>query len=322
MIKKFANDIYQFDLPMDYSPIGNVNCYLIKGDERSLLVDTGCTRENCRRKLRGYLEELGVEKGSLDIFLTHGHLDHIGSAELLSNPETVVYISEKEYLMTKNLTNLHYWQDIEQYFMENGWPADAEHAYFVAAYQQSQGFRLDCKLKYISDGDIIAAAGRKFQVVLTPGHTKEHMSLWDVENNMIFVGDLIVEGFYPALYYRERALDMLNMYQQSLEKIKNTKASILFSGHKQPIYDTQKCCDDALRHYGKIRDKVWSALNAESGDAFSLAQRMYKEKWELFPVRKKWFYTAGVLSCLESFWLNERAEKSCHNGVTSFFADK
>ncbi len=318
MITKFAQDIYRLELPMDYGPLPDVNCYVIKGEKRSLLVDTGHNTEKCREKLTQALDELGVGKDELDIFLTHGHVDHIGQCAFLAGEGTTVYISEQEYLMTQKLTDPQYWLDIEGYFKTNGWPDSPEYSFFVAAYQQKQPFQFNCRMQYIKDGDIIHAAGRPLQTLLTPGHTKEHMSLFDVENRIVFVGDLVVENFYPTLYYRENNLDMLNLYQESLEKVKNTKAGLLLSGHKDAIYDVEKACDGAVSNYQKISRKTAGRLQRESGDAYTIACDIYKERWESYPLRKKWFCTAGVLSCLESFSLRGTAKKYLHKDKIIF----
>ena len=58
-------------------PCGNVNCYLVQGEEGAVLVDTGYT---------GYVELLldtCLGAGVRLIVLTHGHLDHIQNTALL-----------------------------------------------------------------------------------------------------------------------------------------------------------------------------------------------------------------------------------------------
>lgn len=58
-------------------PCGNVNCYLVQGEESAVLVDTGYT---------GYVERLldtCLGAGVRLIVLTHGHLDHIQNTALL-----------------------------------------------------------------------------------------------------------------------------------------------------------------------------------------------------------------------------------------------
>lgn len=58
-------------------PCGNVNCYLVQGEEGAVLVDTGYT---------GYVERLldtCLGAGVRLIVLTHGHLDHIQNTALL-----------------------------------------------------------------------------------------------------------------------------------------------------------------------------------------------------------------------------------------------
>ncbi len=319
MIRKFANNIYSFELPLNYGPLPTVNCYLIKTPDRSLLIDTGHNTQKSWQILSEGLKDLGIDSSSLDIFLTHGHVDHIGGCDFLAGPDTTVYISEQEYLMTQKLTDREYWISIQHYFEDNGWPTEPTYSFFVETYLQKENFKFNCAVQYLCDGKNIPLAGHSLRTIVTPGHSKQHMSLLDSESGIVFTGDLIMDDFYPTLYYRENNLDMLNLYQESLSKIKTLNATILLPGHRQPIYDIEPACDKAIKHYQKISDKVQQRLSAESGDAFTLARAIYEKIWAGSPLRTKWFFTAGVLSCLESFALNGLAGKTRLNGKTIFF---
>ena len=57
-------------------PGSSVNCYLVVGDERALLVDTGMPGHG---GLRAYVEELDAGR-PVTCVCTHGHFDHVGNA--------------------------------------------------------------------------------------------------------------------------------------------------------------------------------------------------------------------------------------------------
>ena len=52
-IKQIYPGIYQVQLPLRGNPLKELNCHIIKGSERSLVVDTAFNQEEARSILRG-----------------------------------------------------------------------------------------------------------------------------------------------------------------------------------------------------------------------------------------------------------------------------
>ena len=54
------------------------NLYIIKGEDRSLMIDTTYRYEHAWREMNQMIQELGIDYKKLDLFITHNHPDHVG----------------------------------------------------------------------------------------------------------------------------------------------------------------------------------------------------------------------------------------------------
>ena len=95
MLEIYKN-IYKIPVVLPNSPLKELNAFLIKGEDRSLLIDTGFGSEESKQSLFKGLNELSVDINDMDIFLTHRHSDHTGLVDVLKNENNSVYISEED----------------------------------------------------------------------------------------------------------------------------------------------------------------------------------------------------------------------------------
>ena len=96
MYTHIEGNIYSIFVPLPDNPLRNLNAYLIKDDKRSLLIDTGFRRDECREALLGGLAELGVSMDNTDICLTHLHSDHTGLAPEIAGPNSKIFMSRED----------------------------------------------------------------------------------------------------------------------------------------------------------------------------------------------------------------------------------
>ena len=147
-------------IEMEVGVIGT-NCYLVINEEQKtgVVIDPGGDAEQILEKIRQ--KGIAIET----IFLTHGHSDHIMAVDAVrAATGATVYISEADAgMLTKASNNLSIYMG-----------AGAE---FKAADE------------FLIDGEIVTAAGLKFQVVATPGHTKGGVCL--ICGDTVFCGDTI-----------------------------------------------------------------------------------------------------------------------------------
>ena len=142
------------------------NCYIIM-DEKSkeaMVIDPGAECD----KIIDMLDMLECKVKY--ILLTHCHADHIGAiSELKERKGGKILISRQDSIgLYKEDINLAYYVEINIPELE----ADS---------------RLD-------DEDIIHIGDLEFKVILTPGHTKGGICLYNKEHSLMFTGDTIFAG--------------------------------------------------------------------------------------------------------------------------------
>ena len=161
--------------------LSNINAYLIKKDNRNLLVDAGCRElfgPNC-----GFIKEALLETGTkpsdiTDIFFTHMHPDHVaGSIDIdgkASFSNAVVKLVDAEY----NFWNADHFDNIN--VNGNDWANLAKTVF--GAYEN----RIDI---LSVDAEIIPGVS----IINLPGHTPAHSGFRVDDGNKSFIhmGDVL-----------------------------------------------------------------------------------------------------------------------------------
>ncbi len=192
-------DVTRFDLARTLAGRGRywTTAYLLDG----MLVDTGCAYS--APELVGALADTPLVR----IVNTHSHEDHIGAnsslqhqregLEILAHPLALPVLADPRRAQPMQLYRRILW----------GWP------------DPSQG-------RPISDGATITTEHYHFEVVHTPGHSPDHLCLYESQQGWLFTGDLFIGG-------RDRALRAdYSIWQiiASLKRIAELPAVRLFPG--------------------------------------------------------------------------------------------
>jgi glyoxylase-like metal-dependent hydrolase (beta-lactamase superfamily II) len=76
-MEEILPSLYRIAVPLPGSPLKATNSYVVKGADKSLIVDTGWNRQDCMAALVSGLDECGVNLEQADFFITHMHADHV-----------------------------------------------------------------------------------------------------------------------------------------------------------------------------------------------------------------------------------------------------
>ena len=190
-----------------------VNCYLVTGDERALLIDTGWGF--------GDLAGLVASLTSLPVTVvnTHGHPDHVnGDAQF---PEVMISAADLPIALRTA-------------------SPEARRAMYERVSSRAplpEGFSPEAwintplpTLQPLPENTIFDLGDRTLQVISTPGHQPGAICLLDAGARLLFTGDTIVAG--PILMFLDNALS-LQTYADSLQRLLTHIAEIdyLLPGH-------------------------------------------------------------------------------------------
>lgn len=145
------------------------NAYLVwlEGQEEAVLIDPGDDLPRLQAALEG--RRLGA------ILLTHGHFDHILSAQpLMEATGAKVYIHPEDAEMLSDMDKA---------------------AYDTAATRLPPPTRLRAEPM----GDALEICGLRFAVLHTPGHSKGSVCLYLEEAGELFSGDTLFEAGYGRM---------------------------------------------------------------------------------------------------------------------------
>ena len=96
MIEEIITNLYKMEIPLPESPLKSLNSYVIKAQDRNLIIDTGMNREECRNSMESGLRELGVDIRKTDFFITHLHSDHLGLVSSLATDRSTIYFNQPD----------------------------------------------------------------------------------------------------------------------------------------------------------------------------------------------------------------------------------
>jgi glyoxylase-like metal-dependent hydrolase (beta-lactamase superfamily II) len=184
-------EVTRFDLARTIAGRGRywTTAYLVDG----LLVDSGCA--HCAPELAGEL----IDARLFQIVNTHSHEDHIGangmlqrlypSLAILAHPLALPILADP-----RNAQPLHLYRRLMW-----GWP------------EASQG-------EPLANGAVVQTDCYHFEVIYTPGHSPDHICLYEPQCRWMFSGDLYVGGKERALRAGYDIWEIISSLKQAAER--------------------------------------------------------------------------------------------------------
>ncbi len=306
MAEEVYPNIHKLTIPLPKNPLKALNAYLIKGNKRHLLIDTGFNRPECLAAMEKELAELGIEKDSFDLFITHLHGDHSGLAGSLVFENTKVltgqYCADSLTKKSTGAKNRFYDFVIQSGLADMGLtPEDSSiHPGVRYAAQKIE------QAQVIKDGDPIKVGDFELLCVETIGHTPGHMCLYEPHHQLLFSGDHILGKITPniAIWGNPWTIDQdyLGEYLKSLDKVGRLKVKLVLPGHRHLVRDLHQRISELKAHHHFRLEDMLEKLKDEKLTGAQVASRMKWDlsysSWDKFPPAQKFFATGEALSHL------------------------
>lgn len=305
MFEQILPNLYRAEIPLPRNPLKAVNSYLIKGDGRCLIIDTGMNREECSREMAAALQGMNIDLTKTDFFITHLHSDHLGLVGNLATPTSKVYFSKREASITsmseaeRDETRR---QDSSLVYLAHGFP-EGEIAGALGSHP-GRLYGLKRRLTYttVQEGDKIEIGDFSLQCIETPGHSPGHLCLYEPNQKLFFSGDHILLDISPNIVFWADLDDALQSYLTSLDKVYNFDVRLVLPGHRTLWKDHKQRIDELHAHHQARLNEILFSLEEGEKTAWEVAPHVswdvdYKS-WDLFPPSQKWFALGEVIAHL------------------------
>jgi len=196
-VYKINPEVYAFYEPGQFE---EVISYLVVGEEKAALIDTGCGIGNVKALAEAFTHL------PITVVNTHSHYDHIAQNYLFDE----VAIFDSPYArraasngcsreeMARLLAEGMVWKPLPDDF-------DREN-YHVPPFNVSW---------WLNDGDVIDLGDRRLEVVHTPGHSSDSICLLDRDARLFWTGDT----FYTGAIYTHLPGSDFDAFIRSYEKM-------------------------------------------------------------------------------------------------------
>jgi glyoxylase-like metal-dependent hydrolase (beta-lactamase superfamily II) len=321
MIEEIMPRLYRIIIPLPNSPLKDLNSYVIKADDRNLIIDTGFNRSVCFEAMQEGLRALDIDLSKTDFMLTHMHSDHTGLVSRLVTDDSKVYFSR----IDSKVFDLNIdWQPIIDYAISNGFQLEE----LIKAAESHPGFKYSPKtipeFTLIDDGDFIRIGDYNLKCIMTPGHTEGHICLYEEDKKILFSGDHVLYDITPHIESWSYEINALKNYLESLDKIRDLPVKIVLPGHRNIFADLKGRIDEIKKHHETRVNEVLDVLGTKSMIAYDIAAKMTWdidcENWEQFPVAQKWFAVGEAIAHLRYLEGEGRIKRNVGEKIITFSA--
>lgn len=243
-------EVYLIDVPYQNVVTAGTNCYLIRDEDQSLLVDVGAPSLEGYNVLMKALRDIGVDpEENMKFFLTHLHLDHAGLVSHVVPPSAPLYLNKVDFDRMVQARRPQFNKPLADRMYAEGVPDEWGINIVRFGLGEDSFDERGRELRFVGDGDVIEVGSLKLRVVSTSGHTPGHLSLFEPESRILFGGDHILFVLSPGLGLRTDTDTTLADYLNSLQKVRDLGISQLFHSHGAIEPSVDERIDWLYRHH-------------------------------------------------------------------------
>lgn len=283
-VTEVAPGILRSQLPITMPGLGHVNCYLLEDERGVAVVDPGLPGQESWDALVDRLGRAGYEVGDVHtVVVTHSHPDHYGGAIRLRYETGADIITHETFRTIWESAELDDDEDsaslavnsdddraaaLERYFARpNPWggtrsspPREFIERMRKAGESAGGSFTVPGPTRPLTDGQTVRLARREWVAMHTPGHTYDHLCLFDPEHGVVLTGDHVLPTITPHISGQTPQSDPLDEFFTSLVRMEDLGGvTIALPAHGHPFEDLGGRARNIIEHHEDRLDIIRDA---------------------------------------------------------------
>ena len=297
-ITELAPGVLRSQLPIDMPGLGHVNCYFLEDENGLAVVDPGLPDQASWDALVQRLGTAGYTPDNVHtVVVTHSHLDHYGGATRLVEGHGARILAHESFGSGMGFDDDSEFADLEA-VDENGepiapwdqggttpWGTERQPPpqFVVEEWKKSiatGGSFMPKPHILVSDAQFVTLARREWVAVHTPGHTNDHLCLYDPTEAIMLSGDHVLPTITPHIsgYSHEDA--PLQRFFDSLNRMHDfADVKLALPAHGDPFDDLSGRSTYIHDHHIERLDELREAAeNVGKADVETYMQQIFRER--------------------------------------------
>lgn len=320
--------IHQIKVPIPDNPLGFLNCYLVKGKDGWLMIDTGWFTPDAYEALKSGLKEMGLATTDIaTMVVTHVHPDHFGLAGRIkaSSPKTqlIMHRYDADLIRSRYIKFAGLQPKNAAILLRHGVPAAEIDAFKTASMPTLQYVITTFPDDTVYGGEILSTGLFDLEVIWTQGHSPGHICLYEPKNRILFSGDHVLPEISPNVSYTSQSGDNpLGDYICALRKVQNLPVTKVLPAHEHIFTDLRGRVEQILQHHEGRKQEILDRVAIEPRNAYFLASRLTwnipNMKWEQFSSMLKRSAVMETLAHLEALRWEGRVDRITEDGQVNY----
>lgn len=280
--------IFRLQLPITLPGLGHVNCYALTDRHGVTLVDPGLPDPDSFVALTERLAQIDASPERVHtVVVTHSHPDHFGGAGRLRSSCGAEVVAHRHFSAVFDARDddigelddvvsrpddgfdaaafasalLDEAEPTELPTRRSPWGSSLDFPSLddVAAMRawdidSRRGFLTPHPTVRVDDGDTRVIGERRWRMIHTPGHTGDHLCLFDEDDGVLLSGDHVLPTITPHISGMTTSSDSLADFFDGLDRVAGLDGvSIAFPAHGHPFGDVSERCEAIAQHH---RDRL------------------------------------------------------------------
>jgi glyoxylase-like metal-dependent hydrolase (beta-lactamase superfamily II) len=325
-INAVTDRISRIVIALPNNPLRSLNSYVVHGNNRNLLIDTGFHLEESFKDLIEGIHALNIDMRRTDIFLTHGHADHAGNAWRVASDKSEIFVSTADKVLIDRFVTGD--AELMRFFYDqmcrSGFPEEkiASSLGVNPAIQHNEP--AEFMMTPVDEDHIFDLGGVCLRAFCTPGHTPGHMCLSVDAEDILFTGDHVLFDITPNITEWIGIDDALGSYLDSLRRMRGMDVRLALPGHRESGNFKERIESLLDHHEARLKEALSIVMREPGQTCYEIASQMKWKvsggKWDSLPLSQLYFAVGEAKSHLRHLEVRGEIKIETLGGTDRFTA--